>query len=42
MDITGKGHPITTHGRATMAETAAAEEKLDEDKGNVTPPTNEA
>ena len=36
LDITGKGKPIT-HGRATMAETAKAEEKKDE-KGTETPP----
>ncbi|GAB7356059.1 hypothetical protein MBLNU459_g6676t1 [Dothideomycetes sp. NU459] len=41
MDITGKSHPIS-HGRATMAETAEAEEKMDEDKGNATPPSKEA
>jgi hypothetical protein len=35
-DITGKGKP-TIHGRATMAETAAAEEK-NMDKGLETPP----
>ena len=36
LDITGKGKPLT-HGRATLAETAEAEEKRDE-KGAETPP----
>lgn len=36
LDVTGKGRPIV-HGRATMAETAVAEEKK-EDKGAATPP----
>ena len=36
LDVTGKGKPIT-HGRATIAETAEAEEKKDE-KGLETPP----
>lgn len=40
MDITGNGRPIT-HGRATLAETAAVEEKMDQDKGNITPPSKE-
>lgn len=36
LDLTGKGRPIT-HGKATMAETAVAEEKKNE-KGLETPP----
>lgn len=36
LDITGKRKPVV-HGRATMAETVEAEEKMEE-KGNVTPP----
>lgn len=41
LDITGKRKPVV-HGRATMAETAVAEEKLDEKKGGETPPVEEA
>ncbi len=39
-DVTGRGKPVV-HGRATMAETAAAEEKMG-DKGLETPPEKAA
>lgn len=41
LDITGKRKPLT-HGRATLAETAEAEERMDKEKGNITPPDKEA
>lgn len=40
LDITGKKKPVT-HGRATMAETAEAEDKMDEKNGVDTPPEKE-
>lgn len=40
-DVTGKEKPVI-HGRATVAETAAAEEKMDEKKGTQTPEDMEA
>lgn len=37
LDITGKRKPLT-HGRATLAETVEAEDKMDSEKGAETPP----
>ena len=37
LDVTGKKKPVV-HGRATIAETAEAEEKADQKKGQETPP----